>query len=200
MKKIIFTLLLLFSASLGASAQLNEVNRLPEVKRSHTQQVYSDYDRGFWIAAEGTGAYSCRLNHKNFGFGEITATAGYRFNEYVRVGLGFGGRYYIGNDRVRYYKEAWGFPLFANVRGNIIPTDTRDVVPYYSFDIGGTIRDGFMMRPTIGLRIGQKRSAMLIGLSYIGQYTKCVDFDAAGVRVPKGSFLNYVALRIGYEY
>ena len=100
-----------------------------------------------------------RLFNSNFGYTEIDAVAGYRFNEYVRVGLGLGARYYFDNNKVRSTLSEWAFPIFLNVRGNFIPTRYRDVVPYYSFDIGVTVRDGFMLRPTVGLRVGRERSA-----------------------------------------
>lgn len=191
--------LLLLSAQI-LQAQENKVARMPEIGNEHVQNVYTSYNHGFWIAPEATVAYTCRIANKNMAFAEISATGGYRFNEFFRVGLGFGGRCYFLNSGERYYRSRWSFPIFANVRGNFIPTDYRDVVPYYSVDLGATVRDGFMVRPTVGLRIGQNRSAMLIGLSYIGQATKLNKFSDAGERYASSKFLNCFALRIGYEF
>ena len=130
----------------------------------------------------------------NAGFGSV---AGYRFNEYVRVGLGLGARYYFDNNKVRSTLSEWAFPIFLNVRGNFIPTRYRDVVPYYSFDIGGTVRDGFMLRPTVGLRVGRERSAFLVGLGYVGQDLSTYSRD--NLRKTR-RFVNFITLKLGYEF
>ncbi len=123
--------------------------------------------------------------------------AGYRFNEYVRVGLGLGARYYFDNNKVRSTLSEWAFPIFLNIRGNFIPTRYRDVVPYYSFDIGGTVRDGFMLRPTVGLRVGLERSAFLVGLGYVGQDLSTYSRD--NLRKTR-RFVNFITLKLGYEF
>lgn len=123
--------------------------------------------------------------------------AGYRFNEYVRVGLGLGARYYFDNNKVRSTLSEWAFPIFLNVRGNFIPTRYRDVVPYYSFDIGVTVRDGFMLRPTVGLRVGRERSAFLVGLGYVGQDLSTYSRD--NLRKTR-RFVNFITLKLGYEF
>ena len=49
--------------------------------------------------------------------------------------------------------------IFVNARGNFISQEVREIVPYWSVDIGGAIRDGFMFTPSFGCRIGEQRSA-----------------------------------------
>lgn len=181
---------------LSFNTQENTVLRLPEVDNSELQKTYTDNNRGFWIAAEAGGAYSCRINHSNFTATEITVTGGYRFNEYLRVGVGVGGRYYINNDKVRHDHIDWAFPIFANVRGNIIPTCYRNMVPYYSFDIGGTVRDGFMIRPAVGIRVGQPRNAFILSLGYMLQMSEVNVSDLNG----KDKAISFVSLRLGYEF
>ena len=181
-------------------AQENQVNRLPEVNPAYEVNDYTTLNRGFWMAAEAAGGYSLRLNHSNFGFGEVDFTAGYRLSEYFRLGAGFGFRHYIDNDKVRYSDIAWSFPLYVNFRGNFIPTGERNVVPYYSVDFGGAIRDGIMLRPTIGLRIGQPRKAFIVGLSYTGQELKIFDYDENHDRCSKKKFASFISLRLGYEF
>lgn len=200
MKKTLIAALVMAGFTLTASAQENQVTRLPEVKGTSLQHVYSEDNTGFWMAAEAVGGYSCRLYHSNFALAEIDVTAGYRFNEYLRVGLGFGGRYYFDNAKVRYNSSEWAFPLYANVRGNFMSTEYRTTVPYYSFDLGGTILDGFMMRPTVGLRIGQQRSAFLIGLTYTGQSLKGFSYNEFGGRDPHNRFVSFISLKLGYEF
>ncbi len=185
------------ACSVAASAQINQVTRLPQVGASEKQADYTSAGSGFWMAAEASAAYSCRLFNSNFGYTEIDAVAGYRFNEYVRVGLGLGARYYFDNNKVRSTLSEWAFPIFLNIRGNFIPTRYRDVVPYYSFDIGVTVRDGFMLRPTVGLRVGLERSAFLVGLGYVGQDLSTYSRD--NLRKTR-RFVNFITLKLGYEF
>ena len=166
--------------------------KLPEVKNSKGGHVdYTLNDTGFFFAAEAGVGVTSKVADDNMVFTEINVVGGYRVNEYFRAGIGFGGRYYATNQDARYHKN-WSFPLYANFRGNFIPSEYRKVVPYYSFDIGAAIRDGFMVRPTIGIRIGEPRAAFLIGISYLGQ----------NITMPakKDKFISGVTLKLGYEF
>lgn len=185
-----------------------EVNRiaygkspnLPSEKNTNSYKDYSFYDKGFWCAVELQGGYSCNIDSYNVALSELDIVGGYRFNEYFRAGLGLGVRYYFNNEKVRYSDIKWAFPIFANVRGNIISGESRTVVPYYSVDLGGTIRDGFMFRPTIGLRIGESRSAFLVGLSYMGQTLKSYKAGKDNTIVPDYEYTSFVTLKLGYEF
>lgn len=199
-KKILIACALAAGSALLCQAQENQVNRLPEVDNRNAQKVYTENETGFWCSAEAVGAYSCRLFNSNFSLAEVDFTGGYRFNEYLRVGIGIGGRYYFDNSKVRYTSSEWAFPLYANVRGNFIPTQYRSVVPFYSFDLGGTIRDGFMMRPTVGIRVGQERHAFLLGVGYTGQDLKSFEINDMGHKVSKRKFVSFVTLKLGYEF
>lgn len=190
---------------------LVEVNKItysgtvatPKTDGSSTYHDYPTYQTGFWGAIEATGGYSCRLGGRNIPMTEIDISGGYRFNEFLRVGVGIGSRYYINSDKLRYSSKDWAFPIYANIRGNFIPTEYRNVVPYYSFDIGGVVHDGFMIRPTLGIRVGQERSAFLLGISYIGQNIRSYDnvvSDQGITKTRKNRFTSFVALRVGYEF
>lgn len=190
---------------------LVEVNKItysetvvtPKTNGNTSYHDYSTYDKGFWGTIEATGGYSCRLGGRNIPMAEIDITGGYRFNEFFRVGIGIGSRYYINSDKLRYSSKDWAFPIYANVRGNFIPTEHRNVVPYYSLDIGAVVHDGFMVRPTLGIRIGQQRSAFLLGISYIGQNIRSYDnvVSELGItKTRKNRFTSFVALRVGYEF
>lgn len=179
MKKILFTLCLFIGFNISSHAQ------------SFTQD-YATYDRGFWMAGEFRPAYTLNVSSSNSPVIELDVVGGYRFNEFVRVGVGFGGRYYIKSENIRNGNISWSFPIYTNIRGNFIPTGYRDVVPYYSIDLGGTIRDGFMWRPTVGLRIGQKRSAFLLGLTYTGQ--------SLINNYLERRYCSMLGLTLGYEY
>ena len=83
-------------------------------------------------------------------------------------------------------------PIYANVRGNIISQDNRSVVPYWSFNIGGAIRDGFLVSPTIGIRVGEQRNAFIAGISYGYNEIKGYENGKKGI--------NFVLMRLGYEF
>lgn len=183
--------------------RMTEVNRIvesdptasmPQGKR--TYNTYYEYDRGFWFGFDLYGGISTNVNSSNrgnSGITELDATIGYRVNEFFRFGVGAGFRYYTNSSNIREKSGAWAFPVFLNVRGNLIPGYERKVVPYYSLSSGVTIQDGFMIRPTIGARFGAlRRSAFLLGLSYNGQTLK----DP----LSKTRFQSFVTLNIGYEF
>lgn len=170
----------------------NKLNS-PSITRDPDLKSYENTDKGFWIAGQVQGAYSLMLHGNNIPMIELDVTGGYRFNEYLRAGLGLGVRYYINNKKMRKSSVALSMPVYANVRGNIIHGGYRTVVPYYSLDIGGAVRDGFLWRPTIGIRVGQERSAFLAGLTYTGQCYKSANTN----NTRYGSFLG---ITLGYEY
>ncbi|MDD6281174.1 MAG: hypothetical protein PUA76_05735 [Bacteroidales bacterium] len=199
MKKILLSAIAAISV-IACAAQENQLNRLPEIGSANEVKDYSQSNTGFWIAAEASGAYSCRLFHSNFSLAEVDAVFGYRFNDYLRVGLGVGARYYFDNDKVRYTRSEWAFPLYFNMRGNFMPAFYRNLVPYWSVDVGGTIRDGLLVRPTLGLRIGRQRSAFLLGLGYMGQDMKTFALDDKGRWYGKSKFVSFVTLKLGYEF
>lgn len=176
-----------------------EVNRIspvepvqPAVKEDRAIRDITDNDTGFWMSAQVNGSYSVFISDKCTPWTELDVVGGYRFNQYLKVGIGFGGRYYFENDRLRSNNVKWSFPVFATVRGNFIPDDYRSVTPYYSLDLGAAIRDGFMWRPTVGLRIGQSRSAFLVGITYTGQSLK--------YKTGKDRYISCVGLTLGYEF
>lgn len=176
-----------------------EVNRIspvepvqPAVKEDRAIRNMTDTDTGFWMSAQVNGSYSVFISDKCTPWTELDVVGGYRFNQYIKVGVGFGGRYYFENDRLRSNNVKWSFPVFATVRGNFVPDDYRSVTPYYSLDLGAAIRDGFMWRPTVGLRIGQSRSAFLVGITYTGQSLK--------YKTGKDRYISGVGLTLGYEF
>lgn len=139
----------------------------------------------------------------NTPFAELDIYAGYRFNDYARVGIGLGPRYYFTPGNLRRTSVKWAMPLVFNVRGNIIPQDYRTVIPYYSVDLGATVGDGFMLRPTIGIRCGEPRSAFLLGVSYMlqnlrGYRNETLD-DVVRV-VDANNATSSFALTLGYEF
>lgn len=176
-------------ACAAGQAQERQI-RLPQKPSEQKYKEYQTEETGYWCSVEYDAGSSLFFEKKNFQETGLSFTNGYRFNEYLRVGVGAGVRYYFNNNEVRSTDVKWAFPLYANVRGNIMSMDVRNVVPYYSVNIGGIIRDGFYISPTIGLRIGDPRSAFLVGLSY--------SFEDTALR--SGSGASMLAIRLGYEF
>ena len=153
---------------------------------------FRSYKKGYWFAVEGSFGSTARFIKRNLQATELDYVNGYRLNEFLKVGVGIGGRCYVNNNEVRSSGIRWSMPLFADFRGNFVAQTSRTVVPYWSFDIGGTVRDRFMIRPSVGLRIGEARSCFLVGITYTGQEMKLADKTY--------SFENLFSLKIGYEF
>lgn len=199
MKKYLLIISAVVLGAASVSAQENKVNRIPEKGHDVNQEQYTDYDRGFWIAAEALGGYSAHLEGHNMGVAEIDVTAGYRFNEFLKVGAGLGARYYIDQKNLRRHSSNWGMPIYLSARGNMMYGKYRKVVPWWGFDLGGSVRDGFMMRPTVGIRIGEPRQAFTLGFSYMGQNIGCWKIEEGGT-VKADKFTSFFCLRLGYEF
>lgn len=195
MKKMIIVRLIIMLVMVAFSVEVGAQDiRLPQKPRRAAYHDYSMDDAGFWCAVEGNVGSSLILNHKNTQRGGATFTGGYRLNEFLRFGVGLGVNYYFaGNEDVRTRQSGLTMPVFANVRGNIISHEDREMVPYWSVNVGGSIGDGAFFSPTIGMRFGQPRSAFLLGLNYTLAEVK--------VRTPDYSKnVNFFALTLGYEF
>lgn len=186
-----------------------EVNRLSyddsKIKVPHHSAKgngYSDYtelNRGFFFAADALEGFSLNRG-TTVSLAEVNVIGGYRFNEYIRLGAGFGPRYYTSGASVRYSNSRWALPLFFNGRGNFIPSTYRDVVPFWSFDIGTTFPDGFMFRPSLGIRIGQNRSAFTVNVCYLGQTLRQLHTTENNQYKIRHNYYSFLGLRLGYEF
>lgn len=156
---------------------------------------YQSLNTGFFMAGEASAAWSLNSGKDNLGYTELDVTGGYRFNEFLRVGIGLGARYYIDNNNVRTVAHDWGMPLYLNARGNFIPTNYRNAVPFWSVDFGTTFPDGVMFRPSVGVRVGSERSAFVASIGYVGQNLRKFTINDG-----KHSFYSFINLKLGYEF
>lgn len=160
------------------------------------REIYKDYEElstGFWCSLEGSTGSSIIFNEKNLQFGSFIVTGGFRFSEYLRIGVGTGGRFYYNNNNpLRMSKNKWAMPVLINARGNLISQNSRLLVPYWSLNLGTVIRDGVFVQPTIGYRLGQHRDSWLIGISYYLSHLK--------VASTRNSTINMISINIGYEF
>ena len=190
MRKVILSIML-FVGILSVNAQYRDV-KLPE---KPAQKGYNDYtfkDDGFWFAVEAEGGSSIMSVKTNMQYAQVTGTVGYRLNEFLRFGVGVGGRMYVHNADVRNTDNKFGVPIFANIRGNFISAYDIDGVPFWSLNIGGITEEGFFASPTIGYSFGGLRNNFLKGLSYtISNFKDCTQSRVS---------YSYFALKLGYEF
>lgn len=190
-KTMIIISLVLCTITSTIQAQQREVNLPPKTKQ-HGYRDFSTQDKGFWCAVEAEGGSSIMVDSRNMQYVNLTYTAGYRLNEYLRVGLGFGGRVYVNNYEVRDASSRFCMPLYANVRGNFISSYDRDAVPFWSVNIGGITQEGLFFSPEVGYSFGGLRHNFQVGISYtisrLDTYQK------------KTKAYSYFGLKLGYEF
>lgn len=185
-----------------------EAERLPQAPQSRYRD-YSSAEKGFWAAAELAGGIT--VDHDSaidMAYPvDLTFTFGYRFSEYLQVGVGAGFRYYVENSNARIYRSGdkyedyeWAFPIYGNLRGVFLSGQSRRVVPYWSVSVGHTINDGFMASPTLGLRFGaMERHHFLLGLSYTAQQTR-LHRAVDGGPISQFGCLHILQLKLGYQF
>lgn len=188
MKKTIF-LMLLSLANCFVWAQGRHINMpgQPIAKNNIAEK-----DNGYWCATEFGGGSTVMDNMKNVAMVGGSFTNGYRFNQYLKVGLGLGVLYYLNNKNVRVSDNHFSVPIFFNARGNVLSDDIRRTVPFWSANIGTSVSDGFFFTPAFGLRIGEMRSAFLLSLAYT---FRRLDAYPEKVNDYHGAFL-----KLGYEF
>lgn len=188
-KKIIIVLLML-GVYISASGQERAIG-IPELP-SMIRNIADEGIVKYWCVIEVGGGSTAMENMKNIAMLGTSFVGGYRFNQYLKVGAGLGILYYPNNSNVRDTKGHLSMPLFVNARGNILSDDIRCTVPFWSVNIGVTIPDGIFFTPSVGLRIGEKRNAFLVGVSYTYRHLKSYP----------GSTNNYsgALLKLGYEF
>ena len=187
----LLAILFLGAMAIPSFAQYREVRTLQQPKETNYRD-YTSQEQGFWYAVEAEGGSSIMEHKTNMQYVNLTFTGGYRINEYLRVGAGFGGRMYVNNASVRNSNSKFGIPIFANIRGNIISAKDRDGVPFWSVNVGGITNDGAFFSPTIGYSFGGLRNNFQVGVSYTLSNLK----DNTGVR----QNYSYFRLKLGYEF
>lgn len=189
MRKI--CLLILGLLALPTFAQYREVC-LPEQPKKDNYRDYTSEEKGFWYAVEAEGGSSIMEHKTNMQYVDLTFTGGYRISEYLRVGVGFGGRMYVNNASVRNTDSKYAIPIFANARGNFISAQDRDGVPFWSVNVGGITKDGIFFSPAVGYSFGGIRNNFQISVAYTLSNLK----DKSGVK----QNYSYFGLKLGYEF
>lgn len=199
MKKFIALLSLLLLPVSSLMAQDNQEVVLPQ--RPHRAQ-YVDHTQsqtGFWCAAELEGGSTVMLEHSNMQAAQFTYIGGYRLNEYFRVGVGIGVKYYFNNNsKRRGSANSCTFPLYANFRGNFLSQADRSMVPYWSVNLGTVLKDGFYLSPSVGLRFGEQRNSWLLGISYSLNHINTSKLQSPPAKCLRTT--SSLSLHVGYEF
>ncbi|MBR3558683.1 MAG: hypothetical protein IKN78_07415 [Bacteroidales bacterium] len=170
----------------------------PDVPEGAKYVDYSDLDKGWWCAVE---AHAGGLWYDGHGTGTfaLTFTNGYRFSEFMKIGVGIGARYNLNSDHdYLLYRKAhkiqapMSVPLFVNARGNIISQKPRMCVPFWNADIGYAVFDGFFFDAGIGFRVGAKRNNFVMSANFTGQMIHYEPGDTC--------FGSGILFKIGYEF
>ncbi len=179
----------------------------PEVGKSIRYTDFSESDKGYWASVDlGLGVALDKYNKNSTAPAlpiDLNVTMGYRFNEFLMIGIGGGVRYYAIQDDLRFNHEmdnedfAWAFPLYGQLRGAFISGKSRSVVPYWQFSAGHTFNDGLMLQPVLGLRFGtETRHHFTLALSYTAQQ----GWKYQGVETLKNGYLHLMQLKLGYQF
>lgn len=189
MKKIILSFCLVMYAIIGQAQE--RIIKMPETPKLSNYSEFLLRKSGYWCSADLTIGPSLAFRRRNLLTAGINFVNGYRFDDYLRVGIGVGVQYHVANNNaIRNTDIKWTMPIYLNARGNFVSQDLREIVPFWSVDVGGVIRDGFMFTPSIGVRIGEQRSAFLVGLGYSMRTIDAIDTKTR----------NYIVFKLGYEY
>lgn len=172
---------------------------VPEESQRAAYVNLDEQEKGYWYAIEGSYGQAIYQNNSD-GYTQLSFSNGYRLNEYLRFGGGVGVRWYVVNNSNRHASNDWSFPIYANARGNVISQNVLRVVPFWSFDMGAAINDGFFFSPTFGARFGGKRSNLLLALSYMGQNMRFDRFDGGYFMIKETKYVNFLSFKIGFEF
>lgn len=177
-----------FVTSLAQSRQII----MPEESQEKGFANLAEQEQGYWCSIDAEFGSTLMENKKNVASVGVNFTNGYRFNEYLKVGIGLGVLYYVNSDNVRARKSHLAMPLFVNLHGNMVTEEIRRTVPYWSVNVGTAMPDGFFFNPQVGLRIGEKRSAFCIGIGYVLRKLDSLSQNT--------SSYSGASLKIGYEF
>ena len=191
MKRNIVIGLFAMLTTMPALAQYRDV-KLPEKPKQTGYRDYENQDYGFWFATEVEGGSTLKGDGLSMQFADAAVTAGYRFNQFLKVGVGVGGRYYFNNGEVRGEDSKWGVPVFANVRGNIISAYDRGAVPFWSVRLGTIINEGLYFSPSVGYSFGGMHNNFQLSVAYVLTNPKYFTLE----RQTTSAF----TLRLGYEF
>lgn len=167
---------LMMGLAAGMFAQ-NQNITLPDKPKRAKYVDYSTKQTGWWCAAQIGGGYA--TNTGKF-FGQFDFVNGYRFSEFMKVGVGISPR--VGMNTI---------PIYAQARGNFISQEDTMFAFFWNTDLGYAINGGFYASPGVGMKFGGIRHDFLLSIYYALEGQKLEVSD---------ELQHLVGLRIGYEF
>ena len=165
---------------------------LPDEPKRAKYIDFPSLDKGLWFAVQVTGA-AAFCNVGNGAISQLDLVAGYRFGEFLKLGLGVSPQFSIGSaGSIPFHginNSPTALPVYLDLRGNIISQESRMAVPYWNLDAGYSFGEGLYLSPTVGVRVGQPRNNFIAGLTYIFQNVAVY-----------GTSFSAVGIRLGYEF
>jgi len=130
----------------------------------------------------------------DYGKGRISfmTTHGYQINTFVFAGVGAGVNYLTKS-------EAWGVPIFADVRANILD---HSISPFIDVKIGYSVTDveGLFFSPSIGCRIAiSDKSAFNVSIGYELQKAEFLWYYSGYYGTSKEN-CGGLALKVGLDF
>lgn len=175
MKRVVIIFTLLLGISTISFAQNNEITLPQKPKRAKTVD-YSVKESGYWLATQAGVSY-CGGEL----FGQFDFVNGYRFSEFLKVGVGVSPR--IGIKSI---------PVYVDLRGNFFSQADRMFAICWNVDGGYAFNNGgIYASPSVGMRFGGIRHNFIVGINYMLQGQENDD---------EHPLLHAVGLRIGYEF
>lgn len=184
MKRASVILLALLFLCVPALAQDREIT-LPEKPNTVKYVDYSLKNTGYWFSVMPSAGYASCEDTISW-VGQIDFLNGYRFSEYLKVGVGVSPRYYISKD----VPQQFTVPVFAVVQGNMMSQYYSMFSPWWNVQAGYSIKEGPMASAGIGIKTGGIRSNFVMALNFTVQSRNYLDCPTMCI----------YSLKIGYEF
>jgi hypothetical protein len=178
--------------------KLDMGGKAPKMKEQRRYVSLEDRpNRLYFFAAELSGGSTIEWKQRQTFPLQLSVVNGLHFSQFFQVGIGLGVRYYINSAPLRGDHSPWAFPIYADLRGNFMSHDGRNLVPYWSLDAGYTLGDrNFFFSPTIGVSIGGLRNDVLIGIYYMGQFVN----HPVNSPLKDNSLIDGLGLKVGFQF
>ncbi len=188
MKKHIIIIVAFICIVSNVTAQIT----LPELPKRAKSVDYSMKETGYWIAAEFSGAFATNSHHQSAVL-QLGIINGYRFSEFLKIGIGVTPRYYFNAipDFCGKNGKPFSLPIYLDIRGNITPQADAMFAFCWSTDLGYSINEGIYASPCIGIRAGGIRHNFLANLYYTFQGHNVINSTEP---------IHLIGLRLGYEF
>lgn len=195
MRRLVCIVILCLGVEVLSLAQQKDII-LPEVPDRAHYVDYSVKRSGWWCAAQLSGAFATTEDDMYARVFQFDFINGYRFSEFLKVGLGISPRIYAsGNDFPldddKLLFGIYSLPVYADIRGNFVSQEDTMFAPYWNVDFGYAINEGVYLSPGVGLKYGGIRHNLLIGINYTLQGHSAGEFNKP---------IHLLGIRLGYEF